>query len=60
MLMFVCLAGYLDVLAFPPKFISVDSKAEMFICETYKKIKIPIIYKFVFITNVSQFRAKEC
>ena len=39
--MFVCLAGYLDVLAFPPKFISVDFKARIFIRETYKKIKVP-------------------
>ena len=32
--MFVCLAGYLDVLAFPPKFINVDLKAGIFICES--------------------------
>ena len=30
--MFVCLAGYLDVLAFPPKFINVDFNAGNFIC----------------------------
>ena len=34
---FVCLARYLDVLAIPPKFISVDLKAGIVICETYKK-----------------------
>ena len=39
--MFVCLAGYLDVLAFPSKFINVDFKAGIFICESQKKIKIP-------------------
>ena len=33
--MFVRLAGYLDVLAFPPKFNNVDFKAGIFICETY-------------------------
>ena len=39
--MFVCLARYLDALAFPPKFISVDFKAGSFICEAQKKVKIP-------------------
>ena len=32
--MFVFLAGYLDVLAFPPKFINADVKAGIFICES--------------------------
>ena len=48
--MFVCLAGYLDVLAFPPRFINVDFKAGIFICESKKKSKYPVIFKFVFIT----------
>ena len=39
--MFVSLAGYLDELTFPPKFINVDFKAGIFICESHKKIKIP-------------------
>ena len=39
--MFVCLAGYVDELAFPPKFINVYFKAGNFICESLKKIKIP-------------------
>ena len=39
--MFVRLAGYLDMLAFPPKFVNDDFKAGIFISETYKKIKIP-------------------
>ena len=50
--MFVCLAGYLDMLAFPTKFINVDFKAGIFISETYKKINnTPIIFKFVFLTD---------
>ena len=32
--MFVCLTGYLVVLAFPSKFINVDFKAGIFICES--------------------------
>ena len=39
--MFLRLAGYLDVLAFPPKFVNADFKAGTFICESYTKIKIP-------------------
>ena len=35
--MFVCLAGYLDVLAFPQKFINVDFKAGIFVSEAQKK-----------------------
>ena len=35
--MFVCLTGYLDVLAFPSKFINVDFKAGIFISESQKK-----------------------
>ena len=58
--MFVCLAGYLDVLAFPPKFINVDFKGGIFICESQKKSKYPIIFKFVLITIVAHFSAKEC
>ena len=50
--MFVCFAGYLNVLAFPSKFINVDFKGGIFICF--------IIFKFVFITNVALFSAKEC
>ena len=57
--MFVCLAGYLDVLAFASKFINVDFKAGIFICESYKKTKYPITFKFVFLTNVAQFSANE-
>ena len=34
MLMFVCLAEYLDVLAFLPKFVNADLKAGIFICES--------------------------
>ena len=59
-LIFVCLAGYLDVLAFPPKFINVDFKARIFICETYKKSKYPITFTFAFLTNGAQFSAEEC
>ena len=58
--MFVCLAGYLAVLAFPPRFINVDFKSGIFICGTKKKSKYPIIFKFVFETNVAHFSAKEC
>ena len=32
--MFVRLDGYLDVLAFPPKFVNADFKAGIFICES--------------------------
>ena len=32
--MFVCLAGYIDVLAFPPKFTNADFKAGILICES--------------------------
>ena len=60
MSMFVFLAGYLDVLPFPPKFINVDFKAGIFICGAYKKSKYPITFKFVFITNVAQFSVEEC
>ena len=35
--MLVCLAGYLDVLPFPPKFSNVDFKAGIFICEAQKE-----------------------
>ena len=58
--MLVRLAGYLDVLVFPPRFVNVDFKAGIFICETYKKSKYPITFKFVFITNGVQLSAKEC
>ena len=57
---FVSLAGYLNVLEFPPKFINIDVKAGIFICESWKKTKYPIIFKFVFITEVAVFIAKEC
>ena len=60
MAMFACLAGYLDVLAFPPKFINVDFKAGVLSVELRKKSKYPIIFKVVFITNVTHFSAKEC
>ena len=50
--MFVCLAGYLNVLAFLPKLTNVDFNAGMFFYETQKKSKCPIIFKFVFITYV--------
>ena len=56
---FVCLARYLDVLAFPPKFINADFKAGLLICVTQKKSKYPIIFKFVLITNVAQFSSKD-
>ena len=55
--MFVRLAGYLDVLAFPPKFVNADFKAGIFICIIRKKY--PIIFKFVLITNVAQFSSKD-
>ena len=58
--MFLCLARYLDELAFLLKFINVDFQAGILIRGTSKEIKIPIIFKFVFITNVAQFSAKEC
>ena len=58
--MSVCLAGYLDVLPFPPKLINADFKAGLLICVTYKKSKYPITFKFVFITNGAQLSAKEC
>ena len=60
MRMFACLAGNLDVLAFPPKFINVDFKAGIFICESCKKSKYPITFKFVLMTNGAQFSAEEC
>ena len=58
--MFVCFAGYLDVLAFPPKFNQLVSKQEVLSVERRKKSKYPIIFNFALITNVAQFSAKEC
>ena len=57
--MFVCLAGYLDVLAFPSKFIDVDFKAGFLSVRVRKKSKYPITIKFMFLTNVAQFSANE-
>ena len=42
------------------KIINADFKAGIFICETYKKSKYPITFKFVFITNGAQLSAEEC
>ena len=60
MSMFVCLAGYLDVLAAPPKFINVDFKAGILSVELTKKSKYPITFKFVSMTNMAQFSVEEC
>ena len=57
--MFVCLAGFLDVLAFPSEFINVDFKARILSVKVRKKSKYPITFKFVFLTNVAQFSANE-
>ena len=56
---FVCLAGYLDVLGFPPKFINADFKAGILSVKVRKKSKYPIIFKFVLITNVAQFSSND-
>ena len=55
--MFVCLARYLDVLAFPPKFMNVDFKAGILSVKLRKKSKYPIIFKFVLINNMAHQRA---
>ena len=55
MAIFVRLAGYQNVLAFPSKFINVDFKAGFLFVKVRKKSKYPITSKFVFLTNVAQF-----
>ena len=49
--MFVSLAGYLDELTFPPKFINVDFKAGILSVKVIKKSKYPITFKFMFLTQ---------
>ena len=56
--MFVCLAGYLDVLAFHQNSSMLITKQEFLSVKVRKKSKYPIIFKFVFITNVAHFSAK--
>ena len=58
--MFVRLAGYLDVLDFHQNLPMLISRQEFLSVKVRKKSKYPIIFKFVFLTNVAQFSAKEC
>ena len=58
--MFVRIAVYLDVLAFHQNLSMLISKQEFLSVKVRQKSKYPIIFKFVFITNVAQLNAKEC